>query len=126
MQDILTPTNTKLSRFRSGLKPTSIKFTKECLNDAIGFLENKDFPTTKEESWKYTRLSKLANTTFSGSVSNDEFEISFIHANSYRFVFTNGELTQFTDGFKAVSLNNLAGDQLNQIQLENQLIRFLY
>jgi Fe-S cluster assembly protein SufD len=119
MQDILTPTNTKLSRFRSGLKPTSIKFTKECLNEAIGFLESKDFPTTKEESWKYTRLSKLANTTFSGSVSNDEFEISFVHANSYRFVFTNGELTHLTDGFDAFSLNDLAGDRLNQIRLEN-------
>jgi Fe-S cluster assembly protein SufD len=119
MQDILTPTNTKLSRFRSGLKPTSIKFTKECLNEAIGFLESKDFPTTKEESWKYTRLAKLANTTFSGSVSNDEFEISFVHANSYRFVFTNGELTHLTDGFNAFSLNDLAGDRLNQIRLEN-------
>lgn len=119
MQEILTPTNTKLSRFQSGLKPTSIKFTKECLNEAIGFLESKDFPTTKEESWKYTRLSKLANATFSGSFSNDEFEISFIHANSYRFVFTNGELTHFTDGFDAFSLKDLAGERLNQIRLEN-------
>lgn len=119
MQEIVAPTNTKLSQFRSGLKPTSILFSKETLEEANCFLETRDFPTTREESWKYTRLTKLANSTFSGSVSNDLLEIRFVHSDSYRFVFENGDLTEISDGINALSLKNVSSDKLNHIALEN-------
>lgn len=119
MQEIVAPTNTKLSQFRSGLKPTSILFSKETLEEANRFLENRDFPTTREESWKYTRLTKLANSTFSGSVSTNNFDIPFVHADSYRFVFSNGELTEISAGINALSLKNVSSDKLDNITLEN-------
>ncbi|MFM7681806.1 MAG: Fe-S cluster assembly protein SufD [Bacteroidota bacterium] len=119
MQEIVSPTNTKLSQFRSGLKPTSILFSKETLEEANQLLEKRDFPTTREESWKYTRLTKLANTTFSGSVSSNNFDIPFVHADSYRFVFKNGDLSEISAGINALSLKNASGDKLNNIALEN-------
>lgn len=119
MQDIVAPTNTKLNQFRSGLKPTSILFLKETLEEANQLLEKRDFPTTREESWKYTRLTKLANSTFSGSVSYDNFDIPYVHLDSYRFVFKNGELTEISDGINALSLKNVSNDKLNHIALEN-------
>lgn len=119
MQEIVTSTNTKLSQFRSGLKPTSVVFSKDTLEEANHVLENRDFPTTREESWKYTRLTKLANSTFSGSVSTNNFDIPFVHADSYRFVFKNGDLTEISTGINALSLKNASGDKLNNIALEN-------
>ena len=119
MQEIVAPTNTKLSQFRSGLKPTSVVFSKDTLEEANHVLENRDFPTTREESWKYTRLTKLANSTFSGSVSNDNFDIPFVHADSYRFVFTNGQLTEFSDGINALSIKEVGSEELKDIGLEN-------
>ena len=101
------------------MKPTSILFSKETLEEANQLLEKRDFPTTREESWKYTRLTKLANSTFSGSVSNDNFDIPFVHADSYRFVFKNGDLTEISAGINALSLKNASGDKLNNIALEN-------
>jgi Fe-S cluster assembly protein SufD len=119
MQEIVASTNTKLSQFRSGLIPTSILFSKETLEEANRFLDNRDFPTTREESWKYTRLTKLANSTFLGSVSNDLLEIPFVHNDSYRFVFSNGELIEISDGINALSLKNVSSEKLNNISLEN-------
>ncbi|MBM3185729.1 MAG: Fe-S cluster assembly protein SufD [Bacteroidetes bacterium] len=119
MQEIVSPTNTKLSQFRSGLKPTSILFSKETLEEANQLLEKRDFPTTREESWKYTRLTKLANTTFSGSVSSNNFDIPFVHADSYRFIFTNGQLTEFNDGVNARSVKDVRENNLNNISLKN-------
>ncbi len=119
MQEIVASTNTKLSQFLSGLKPTSILFSKETLEEANQLLEKRDFPTTREESWKYTRLTKLANSTFSGSVSTNNFDIPFVHADSYRFVFKNGDLTEISAGINALSLKNASGDKLNNIALEN-------
>ena len=118
MQDIVAPTNTKLNQFRTGLKPTSILFSKESQEEAMRFLDKRDFPTTKEETWKYTRLAKLANSTFTGSVSNEQIESPTIHADSYRFVFLNGELTELSNGVNAASLKDVTGDKLNQINLE--------
>jgi Fe-S cluster assembly protein SufD len=121
MQDIVAQTDTKLNRFLSDLKPTSILFSKESLEEAKHFLENRDFPTTKEETWKYTRLSKLANSTFSGSVSNDKFEIPSVHSDSYRFVFTNGELTELSEGINALSVRDIASNKLESINSENRI-----
>lgn len=121
MQDIVAQTDTKLNRFLSDLKPTSILFSKESLEEAKHFLENRDFPTTKEETWKYTRLSKLANSTFSGSVSNDKFEIPSVHSDSYRFVFTNGELTELNEGINALSVRDIASNKLESINSENRI-----
>jgi Fe-S cluster assembly protein SufD len=119
MQEIVVPKKTKLSQFRSSSKSTSILFSKETLEEANRFLENRDFPTTREESWKYTRLTKLANSTFSGSASTNNFNIPFVHNDSYRFVFSNGELIEISAGINALSLKNVSSEKLNNISLEN-------
>lgn len=119
MQEIVVPTNTKLSQFRSSLKPTSIFFSKETLEEANRFLDNRDFPTTREESWKYTRLTKLANSTFTGSASTNNYNIPFVHNDSYRFVFSNGELIEISAGINALTLKNVSSEKLNNISLEN-------
>ncbi|MFM7473963.1 MAG: hypothetical protein ACKO00_08635, partial [Crocinitomicaceae bacterium] len=66
MQEVNTIHENKLDKLRASLSKTSIAFNKNLLVELGNFLENADLPTTKQESWKYTRLTKLSNTTFSG------------------------------------------------------------
>jgi Fe-S cluster assembly protein SufD len=63
-------------------------------NRAAEILQTLDYPTTRMEAWKYTRVAKIKNTTF--SVSNSEVEnldlAPFIIPNleGSRIVFVNG------------------------------------
>jgi len=50
----------KLDRFIKALKPTTIALPSELLDPAKALLDQKDFPTTRDEAWKYTRVGKIA------------------------------------------------------------------
>lgn len=57
-------------------------------------LDQKDFPTSKDEFWKYTRTGKIANTkfTFVDEAKTIDSISDFLpaHFDSYRAVFING------------------------------------
>lgn len=54
----------KLSQFISRFSPTEIKGLLPMADIARKFLSENDFPTTRVERFKYTRLTKLSNTQF--------------------------------------------------------------
>jgi Fe-S cluster assembly protein SufD len=57
----------KLSQFASRFSSTEITCLLPMVDVARAFLEGNDFPTTRVERFKYTRLTKLANAQFESS-----------------------------------------------------------
>ncbi|MEN9972284.1 MAG: Fe-S cluster assembly protein SufD [Bacteroidota bacterium] len=57
----------KLSQFSRRFSPTEIKGLLPMADVARAFLDGNDFPTTRVERFKYTRLTKLANAQFASS-----------------------------------------------------------
>ena len=62
----------KLNAFCAQLKPTSIALPKDLLSKAEAYLDHTDFPTTRQEAWKYTRVGKIA--AISSQENNVQFE----------------------------------------------------
>ena len=51
----------KIAKFREGLPKTHLSFRENILKTAENTLSTLDFPTTRNERWKYTRVAKIAN-----------------------------------------------------------------
>lgn len=124
MEETISTTASKLGVFRSSLTLTSIGFEREAINEALEYLENKEFPTTREEAWKYTRLSKLSNTSFSGNIQPLLKSIPSVHNDSFRFVFENGTLTERSSEI-ATSIKEVSSEKLIGIKSEPQLFEAL-
>ena len=58
-------TDSKLSEFCSHFSPTNIQGLHPLQSDAAAYLSKEVFPTTRNERFKYTRLQKLVNASFS-------------------------------------------------------------
>jgi Fe-S cluster assembly protein SufD len=50
----------KLAKFTTALTPTSLTFSQDVIKDALAQLNSSEFPTTRNEHWKYTRVGKIA------------------------------------------------------------------
>ena len=121
MQETISATVNKLGLFRSELSLTPISFSRDAINNALAKIESRDFPTTREESWKYTRLAKLANTKFSGTCLNSEIKNTYVHSDAHRFVFKNGTLSQLSHGVHSTSIKEATEEQLSDIYSSDQL-----
>ena len=126
----------KLEAFRSHLKKTTIGFPNQELQNAEHFLSNSDFPTTKDEAWKYTRLGRI-----SGIQSNTDatFDTDVIHnidlgKETINLTFQNGILINTWDenfinslpeGLTIIPIENCTEEQLSSIinQQENELFQ---
>lgn len=77
-----------------------------------------EFPTTRDEYWKYTRIGKLINTDYSTAEASiesiEEFKIPNLDA--YYFVFVNGVFnaalsdTSFEDGLSVQNMASVEGE----------------
>lgn len=57
--------NGSIAKFRSQLPKTKLQLPTKVLELVVEALDNReDFPTTKNEKWKYTRLAKVSKLTF--------------------------------------------------------------
>lgn len=104
----------KIARFQEGFSKTTLGFHDNTLKDAENILATVDFPTTRVERWKYTRVTKIANTSFSARkdvIKNVTLPI----ADAYNIVFVNGffsaELssTNFPAGIEVSALSKSTG-----------------
>ena len=50
----------KLKQFTTDFVETKLPLREEILSKSKQVLDNLDFPTTRDEQWKYTRLTKLS------------------------------------------------------------------
>lgn len=81
----------KILTFVEQLTPTSLNFSNEVIEDAKKFIHENDFPTTRTEAWKYTRVQKIANKNFKFDKTEwSNIDDLVIEENAYRFVFVNG------------------------------------
>lgn len=86
----------KVQSFIQNLESPDSKFQKAALER----LENQDFPTTKDEYWKYTRLGKITKNSFSKHNDPDRLNLTkYIISNDY-LVVVNGyvreDLSQYS------------------------------
>lgn len=82
--------------------------------EAIQALNGMDFPTTRVEEWKYTRVGRIANKTFQqqkNKVKCENFKIDSLEA--HVIVFVNGYLDK--------ELSNIKEDKALTIQSVNEL-----
>lgn len=77
-----------LEGFRSKLRPTALNLPSGVLlNCKEALVQQADFPSTKDDYWKYTRLSRVANleikeqTSVLGHSSNDSHLVQFVNQN---------------------------------------------
>ena len=117
----------KLGQLLAPLDRSSLSLEKEKLQDLQDFLETANLPTTKDENWKYTRLTKLSNASFSGTQNAN---IPFtVYQDAYRIVFDNGKLVRKDELNGCRSLTELTSSELTQLKPNKVLfdaINFVY
>ena len=67
MEDLLT--QTKFDRLRTQLNETALPLTEVAKQRAQSLLEISDFPTRKNEAWKYTNVNGLNKLLLNASTS---------------------------------------------------------
>lgn len=84
--------NTKLDQFRSKLTPSKVEIDQTLLDNADAYLSGREFPTTRDEFWKYSRLTKISNleVKVNASIIQSIPAEADIHPNAQKIVFENG------------------------------------
>lgn len=127
----------KLAAFSEGLIPTAIGLSQELINTAENVLSNIDFPTTRNEAWKYTRVGRIANlrpsNALQGTLHLDQSYL--ISKDAIILVFENGHFLadHSTKDLPAeltiTSLSNCSEAQLailgKNLTLENEVFNAL-
>lgn len=87
----MTLETSKVATFRANWPKTTLAFNAEVLASAEKTLGTLDFPTTRVERWKYTRVTKISNKTFElgASLSIDKLP-NLPFADAMNVVFVNG------------------------------------
>jgi len=118
--------------FAQNWTETTLPFSNAILSEAKKTLENTPFPTTRNEAWKYTRVTKISKSEFKNSVSSLANIADFkILENAITLVFVNGHFQKELSSLDAVdglTISNLAvvpADKLaslgENVQLENEV-----
>ena len=101
-------------------------------SNAFTILETIQFPTTRTEAWKYTRLGKISNKKFNiqkGTVTDiSKFEIS---KEATTIIFVNGFIdpslssNEIPSGIEFKSITNSSFDFGKNVKLENEIFNSL-
>lgn len=77
--------------FTENWTPSKLGFSSDDVAAAKNLLERASFPTTRDEHWKYTRLTKISKTNFTQTAGNCESidGLTVLNTNN-RLVFVNG------------------------------------
>lgn len=80
----------KITKFTQGFTKTNLGFRAETLKTAEDTLSTLDFPTTRNERWKYTRVAKIANKSFKSEQVGTVGKLNLPVSDAYTIVFVNG------------------------------------
>jgi Fe-S cluster assembly protein SufD len=83
----------KLDVFRSQLKPSTLPFLAEQRAAAERELSANDFPNTRIEAWKYTRLTRIASLQPTNNISSRALEHTREFADVPTYTFVNGHFS---------------------------------
>lgn len=78
----------------SGEFPVQYVLPEKLRQEASAILDNLDFPTTRDEAWKYTRVAKIKNTDFSVKKPENIFAVD-----QYFVPGLTGSVVVFINGF---------------------------
>lgn len=119
----------KLNAFRADLSSSTLAIPAEKLSQAFDFLAANDFPTTRHEDWKYTRLARIANLKFEPQSNTISQETTKICGNSLRFVFVDGTLTEkpstLPTGLVCKNIQECNADELQNISANSTIFESL-
>ena len=136
MNDILQ--DSKLSAFVDKLSKTLLPLDQKITHKAQEVIESMDFPTTRNEAWKYTRLGKITGIKLEnkidrvGNLSREKINSLFqVSKNGLTFVYENGlfrsDLSsgEFPKGATIKPLTGCSKEELKNlganIKLENEV-----
>lgn len=115
-------------KFTEGLKETGLTVDKELKKKAEQVLSEIDMPTTRDEAWKYTRVSKINKVDFKNDLTTITTVGDFnIDSNAISFVFINGNfqgnLSSPTsiNGVKTTVLSQTSEIISSNLEIENEL-----
>jgi Fe-S cluster assembly protein SufD len=116
-----------LKEFTQTWKPSTLSFSPESINKAKDQFETIEFPTTRNESWKYTRVTKISKKNFTQESNSLSTNQKNIIEDAYTLVFVNGIYDESksspieNDKFSVVRLSSKNDVSLGQnVSLENE------
>ncbi len=102
------------AQFLSSLVPSKV-LPQSWVTEALDKIELLDFPTSKEEYWKYTRPTKIVNSNFTSKSNKDAVDASILEIpglKAYKVVLVNGffradlsELSDIPTGVKVAAIS---------------------
>ncbi len=121
-----TMEQSKLQKFTKAFKETTIAFSQSELERAREVVFNSEFPTTRNENWKYTRLGKLQNLELQNNAPLQKFKVEPLSENSIQFIFENGHLisgntNSLPDGIEIQLLSKCSQENLSKFDDLNNL-----
>ena len=107
----------KIQAFASKFKETNLAFSPTSIADAKNTLLHLDFPTTKTEFWKYTRLAKLAQLRLhQEKISENEQVLAPLTDNGIVRI-TNGYITSFSKEIAGLTITPFSKCSEQQLSL---------
>lgn len=94
-------------------------------DEAKHILETTDFPTSRTEAWKYTRVAKIKNTKFKIEKSSPLISLPSADGGKYEIPGLTGSVVVFVNGFYAPELSEIKAENgLEIVALsENTVLR---
>lgn len=108
----------KIQAFASKFKETNLAFSPKIIADAKNTLLHLDFPTTKTEFWKYTRLAKLAQLRLNQEKIRENEQVVAPLTDNGIVRITNGYITSFSKeiaGLTIIPFSKCSEQQLSLI-----------
>lgn len=126
----------KINNFRADLSQTNLALSEEKIRKAENVLERIDFPSTRQEAWKYTRVGKIAAIrpaviAADKVASSESFHIA---QNAIRIVLQNGKLhsgfsSDLPKGLTVKLLSDCTREELSlcgkNLELDNNIFNSL-
>ena len=107
----------KIQAFASKFNETNLAFSPTSIADAKNTLLHLDFPTTKTEFWKYTRLAKLAQLRLhQEKISENEQVVAPLTDNGIVRI-TNGYITSFSKEIAGLTITPFSKCSEQQLSL---------
>ena len=107
----------KIQAFASKFKDTNLAFSPTIIADAKNTLLHLDFPTTKTEFWKYTRLAKLAQLRLNQTIIIEEKQVTAPLSDNGIVRITNGYITSFSKEIAGLTITPFSKCSEQQLSL---------
>ena len=107
----------KIQAFASKFKETNLAFSPTSIADAKNTLLHLDFPTTKTEFWKYTRLAKLAQLRLNQEKIRENEQVVAPLTDNGIVRITNGYITSFSKEIAGLTITPFSKCSEQQLSL---------